>query len=274
MDSLYDLKDESFLSSEHLLSSEDDTVDMKLTKVHETSRLPWILAAVLSLILSGVLIFNFMRPTRIDNVDCIKAQSMWSPALEATLPLRKVRFNGTLDYPSEFRGLPSPELDAAWETLVNRESVGAFGLQEAEFLRLDQTLDWNTTRLADYQGGQMFATLEVFHQLHCLNLIREYTYKDYYESRSPSFTDPPEMVRTHVDHCIEILRQKLMCDADVGVITYNWVAIRGLPWPNFNVVHQCRNFDGVVEWGKRHNAPYNGVPLKRPAGIVGLQTPP
>lgn len=83
MDSLYDLKDESFLSSEHLLSSDDDTVDMKLTKVHETSQLPWILAAVLSLILSGVLIFTFTRPTRIDNADCIKAQSMWCTILSS-----------------------------------------------------------------------------------------------------------------------------------------------------------------------------------------------
>ncbi|KAI4271112.1 MAG: hypothetical protein L6R38_006932 [Xanthoria sp. 2 TBL-2021] len=106
------------------------------------------------------------------------------------------------------------------------------------------------------------------------NFIREYTHKDYYESRSPSFTDPPEMVRTHVDHCIEILRQKLTCDADVGVITYNWVAVRDLPWPNFNVLHKCRNFDGVVEWSKKHNAPYDGVPVKKPSWVKGLENPP
>ncbi|KAL8779321.1 MAG: hypothetical protein Q9213_007001 [Squamulea squamosa] len=76
------------------------------------------------------------------------------------------------------------------------------------------------------------------------------------------------------DHCIEILRQKLTCDADVGVITYNWVAIRDLPWPNFNVLHKCRNFDGVVEWSKKHNAPYNGVPLKKPSWVKGLENPP
>lgn len=62
-----------------------------------------------------------------------------------------------------------------------------------------------------------------------------------------------------------------MCDADVGVITYNWVAVRDLPWPNFNVVHQCRNFDGVVEWGKNHNAPYNRVPVKKPSGVPVLE---
>ncbi|KAI4247944.1 MAG: hypothetical protein L6R42_009450, partial [Xanthoria sp. 1 TBL-2021] len=209
-----------------------------------------------------------------DDLKCIKAQSIWSPALEATTPLRHVKFNGTLDYPSVFRGPPNPTQDAAWQTLVNRESVGAFGLPTAGFRRLNQTLDGNTTRLSDYQGGQLFATLEVFHQLHCLNFIREYTHKDYYESRSPSFTDSPEMVRIHVDHCIEILRQKLTCDADVGVITYNWVAVRDLPWPNFNVLHKCRNFEGVVEWSKKHNAPYDGVPLRKPSWVKGLENPP
>lgn len=42
-----------------------------------------------------------------------------APALEAALPLRGVRFNGTLDYPSPFRGTPGPEVDAAWETVTH-----------------------------------------------------------------------------------------------------------------------------------------------------------
>ena len=71
-----------------------------------------------------------------------------------------------------------------------------------------------------------------------------------------------------------MLRQKLTCDADVGVITYNWVAVRDLPWPNFNVLHKCRNFEGVVDWSKNHNAPYDGVPLKKPSWVKGLENPP
>ncbi|KAL9597002.1 MAG: hypothetical protein Q9219_005428 [cf. Caloplaca sp. 3 TL-2023] len=275
MASPYESKHGPCLSSEHLLPSEDDAADQKQAPRPKGGLNPWLLPALLSAILSGVLVATTPRNTiKVDDLSCLKAQSIWSPALEATLPLHNVKFNGTLEYPSDFRGPPSPELDDAWETLVNRQSIGAFGISDADFLRLNQTLDGNTTRLGDYQGGQLFATLEVFHQLHCLNFIREYTHKDYYESRSPSFTDPPSIVRTHVDHCIEMLRQKLTCDADVGIITYNWVAVRELPWPNFNVLHKCRNFDGVVEWGKKHNAPYNGVPLKRPAGVVGLQNPP
>lgn len=45
-----------------------------------------------------------------------------APALEAAVPFHPVKFNGTFNYPSAFRGPPSPEVDAAWETLVNRQS--------------------------------------------------------------------------------------------------------------------------------------------------------
>lgn len=79
---------------------------------------------------------------------------------------------------------------------------------------------------------------------------------------------------TNIDHCLEILRQKLTCDADVGVVTTDWVARRSTPWPNFNTWHKCRNFDGVVEWAKRNNAPYYGDPLTRPSDIAGLEPPP
>lgn len=66
----------------------------------------------------------------------------------------------------------------------------------------------------------------------------------------------------------------LTCDADVGVITAEWVARRHTEWPNFNTWHTCRNFDGIVEWSKEHNAPYDGHPLRRPDNIAGLEIPP
>lgn len=52
----------------------------------------------------------------------LELKSCVAPAVEATAPLRDVKFNGTLDYPSVFRGPPNPTQDAAWQTLVNRDS--------------------------------------------------------------------------------------------------------------------------------------------------------
>ena len=109
-----------------------------------------------------------------------------APALEAVLPFTSIQFNGTLDYPSPFRG-KGPSVDAAWETVVNRETsmafsyisrsnsdhvattiVGAFGLSDQEFEKLGIPLIPETTRLSPSQGGGIFGTLEVFHQLHCV----------------------------------------------------------------------------------------------------------
>jgi len=51
----------------------------------------------------------------------------------------------------------------------------------------------------------------------------------------------------HVDHCTDMIRQKLMCDADASLITYNWLRNHYYPHPNFNVEHQCRDYDRLLE---------------------------
>ena len=43
-----------------------------------------------------------------------------------------------------------------------------------------------------------------------------------------------------------------MCDADDGVIVYNWLKHHKAPHTNFNVQHQCRNFDAVLEYARSH----------------------
>ena len=58
-----------------------------------------------------------------------------------------------------------------------------------------------------------------------------------------------------LDHCADLLRQKLLCDADTGVVTYNWVRHMSHPTPNFNTVHKCRDFEAVRKWAKAHRAP-------------------
>lgn len=39
--------------------------------------------------------------------------------------------------------------------------------------------------------------LEVFHQLHCLNLLRQVTYRDWYEDISGNFKAGPEALQMH-----------------------------------------------------------------------------
>ena len=43
-----------------------------------------------------------------------------------------------------------------------------------------------------------------------------------------------------------MLRQKLLCDPDVGVILYNWQKGHRYPQPNFNTDHKCRNISNLL----------------------------
>ena len=53
------------------------------------------------------------------------------------------------------------------------------------------------------------------------------------------------------DHCADILRQKLVCDADEHLITYNWIQNHYAPHPNFNVQHQCKDYNKLLEYGSK-----------------------
>lgn len=79
------------------------------------------------------------------------------------------------------------------------------------------------------------------------------------------------------DRCADLLRQKLMCDAGVGLIAMYWVKKHDHPYPDFNTYHNCRSFDAVVEWA-RDNEVDMGEGwkwyLEKPSGAVELEWPP
>lgn len=50
-----------------------------------------------------------------------------------------------------------------------------------------------------------------------------------------------------MDHCTDMIRQQLMCAADTSLITYNWLKNHYYPHPNFNVEHQCRDYDRLLQ---------------------------
>lgn len=125
--------------------------------------------------------------------------------------------------------------------------------------------DVNAVQLSD---GNYLGATEMFHQLHCLNLIRQHSYKEYYDvdgRRPPGLTDSPTTLRNHVgrfplprsgewscshspDHCIDIIRQNIMCVGDTSVITHNWVQGYQFPYPDFSKYlswHQQKN-SGII----------------------------
>ena len=43
-----------------------------------------------------------------------------------------------------------------------------------------------------------------------------------------------------------------MCEADVGVVVFNWQKHHKAPHPNFNVQHKCRNFGDILRYAQDH----------------------
>ncbi|KAJ7104124.1 hypothetical protein B0H15DRAFT_766556, partial [Mycena belliarum] len=157
-----------------------------------------------------------------------------------------LKFNGTFRHPSIYRGTPTPELDAAWDRLTT--DVQPMRISKETLLRIGKADVPSLVRYREEDGGGYMASVEVVHQLHCLNMLRKYTYHDYYKDTDKAFTIRPDIFRNHLDHCVELLRQNLMCIADTGVITYEWVDGWELPYPDFNTAHQCRNYEKVLDW--------------------------
>lgn len=120
------------------------------------------------------------------------------------------------------------------------------------------------------------------------------TYMSYYEKTSVEFTDSKPTQRVHlgtssakartllllshwlnrssVDHCIEMLRQVIMCNTDVNLIPTQWVHGRDRPYPNFNTKHVCRNYEAILQWAIEHQV-QPGL-MTKPPGAIELPVPP
>jgi hypothetical protein len=58
----------------------------------------------------------------------------------------------------------------------------------------------------------------------------------------------------HLDHCIDSIRQSLMCSADITPLPYVWWRKFGQLMPTSAVTHTCRDFEAIRDWAKEHRA--------------------
>ncbi|KAH8765332.1 hypothetical protein F5883DRAFT_376733, partial [Diaporthe sp. PMI_573] len=159
--------------------------------------------------------------------------------------------------PSPYMGPPNPELDRHWEDV---SALLNFGVKAEVLEKVNQTRGAAEFRdIGRYQVG-----LEVYHQLHCLNYIRMYTYHDYYAGIDYDMIgETEEDQREHKDHCVEVLRQRLMCNADLNVYPYHWVEEFDLPIGYLFTQHRCIDWDHLHTWAKA--TAIRKPPLQKPA---------
>lgn len=139
---------------------------------------------------------------------------------------------------NNFAGLPRPELDAAWHEFFEKNHIR---VSKAD-------LDFhNITSLPLADGSGYAGQLGVFHELHCLKKIRHYIYRSYYLSNesAASLTE----WETHIHHCIEMLRESIICRGDTTLSSFVWsagdashltVEAKGR--------HQCVDWERLRKW--------------------------
>ncbi|KAI1476617.1 hypothetical protein F4774DRAFT_392423 [Daldinia eschscholtzii] len=216
-----------------------------------------VLAAIntILLVVIVVILSLYQHEKECSEIQCAAKTSYYSPLLEedsGAIEYEVRRFQGALEHTSIYKGAPNKELDAAWEALTHMNNSGVSG-EVIDRIGKSRV----AVKYPDSQGGQYDVGIEVFHHMHCLNIIRQYTYKEYYsrpENRPMSFTDSEPVIRAHLDHCIEMLREALLCHGDVGIITYNWVKPWGI-YPDFSTQHKCRKLDKIVAWADKNSLP-------------------
>ncbi|KAK6379299.1 hypothetical protein LTS17_006217 [Exophiala oligosperma] len=186
---------------------------------------------------------------------------------------RSVKFNGSIDFRSAWKGSPRPELDALWNSVTH--NITYFAISEDDLKQNGRGgFTEETVRFPTQIGHGYIAGLEVFHHLHCLNILRKVSYAEYYKGQDILWTDKPQVFRDHVDHCIDMLRQQIMCTADTGLTTYVWVDGYQLPYPDFSTYHQCRDFERIKGWVVENQSPINVRKYRKPPGVRQLDKPP
>ncbi|TGO64394.1 hypothetical protein BCON_0007g00440 [Botryotinia convoluta] len=230
----------------------------------------------LLLVLSVFVVFSNGDLRSLNIKRLITQTSSYSPILKDLDPgLQEFRFNGSIRWPSPYRGPPSKEIDAAWNRISIVRPLDLDILKE-DFHTIGVNPDTAATNAPEHGGGY-FMVPEFTHQLHCVNLLRKASYfkYDYYKIHDPDFGDKEETFKVHLDHCVEMLRQFVMCHADVTIVTAHWIEQRSRPWPDFNTKHVCRDFEKVLDWTNRHSKPVGTplIPLK-PEGAMAMSSPP
>jgi len=153
-----------------------------------------------------------------------------------------------------YAGTPSVAVDSAWESMLSSMNIR---VTDSELGGLESV---------SLPNGGKLAWLSVSHNLHCLNLLRQWTYRNHYFPDLVSGSAKEAHQASHAYHCIERIRQASLCQADTASLTvFKWSPGTARPmFDNTEQIHECVNWDGLMqslekrvvsedEWGKLSN---------------------
>ncbi|KAF7344863.1 hypothetical protein MVEN_01648100 [Mycena venus] len=80
-------------------------------------------------------------------------------------------------------------------------------------------------------------------------------YPDWRISTTTNFIPSQIDATAHILHCVDFVRQSLMCSGDTSVLVWQWHDTLNKTTVEGNTVHTCRNFDKLLDWAKQRELP-------------------
>ncbi|KAH6652380.1 hypothetical protein BKA67DRAFT_573721 [Truncatella angustata] len=153
--------------------------------------------------------------------------------------------------PRYHRSPPNPAIDAAWADLYFF-GVLAQSQEAAKQSLINRTRELRQNREeANEATRPYYLTLHIFHQLHCLNNLRMLAWPEYYGSLDDMDGEERWEIQQHLAHCIDILRQALLCTSDISTNFWFLSDVNG-PEPkvvtNGTSIRTCRDFESIKAW--------------------------
>ncbi|KAL9533758.1 UstYa family oxidase [Sphaerulina musiva] len=236
------------LEGEELLSGAQ-----KPQKRRPMSNAYWVFAWVLSISASCSLTWSLARNSchlsSFDDTsvaDQVASLNWYSPVYNnINLSLEHVHLDGELWWNASniYRQDPSPEVDEAWANLYYSNANRVF-VSEEDAIKMGWDLDILVKWPDDPTGRTYVAEMNVFHLVHCVNVLRQGAFLDYYWYKRP--IDPSYW--THFYHCLDMIRQEIMCTASLDLNPLVWVDSQNKPFPNFAIDRVCRRWEDVVHY--------------------------
>ncbi|KAK7962082.1 uncharacterized protein PG986_002907 [Apiospora aurea] len=244
--------------------SETESYENPLNKIQRQARRPqsqWIPRVDCNAV-GSILLAAFTAVTVLSTIQCTiwyerrgSNAPRFRPAFSPLHHMTDIPFTQTT---SNYRLPRSPEVDAAWTRIATAD--GVYPLSGADVARLGKDPAYAISAPASWgfpPDQPKLMGIEAFHLLHCLNAVRKglvTTYDYYWGPRGYGFA-PPAVFARHLDHGVDVLRQHLMCHADLEAFVFNWRRGQEKPYADFAARKTCVDFEYLLEWAERHKDP-------------------
>ncbi|EPE26491.1 hypothetical protein GLAREA_02404 [Glarea lozoyensis ATCC 20868] len=236
------IQDVSITSEEHLLYNVDLNQQWKFTPGTFFSKFYPLLIHMLILCIYTALIFSINeRPIKLrfkSELNEAESHIRYEERIFNVLSVARPQ-KGRI--PSPFEGRPTPENNERWKNLTDLMLYGATKEEAAQL---------STPTVQAYDDNTVYPVIiSVYHHLH--DRLRRQAWGD----TNPN--DESEKFRLmHTDHCVENLRQALLCHGDTTPVPlfYTTFDENGVP-ENYDaaweVPHTCRNEQKLQSWAEK-----------------------